>query len=87
MFLNRINNRVLLELSFVRAIGESVDEKFTALKASHEAERADLKKSCSHIECSLEFGRTVKIQKLVRRGRIKYGIMILRFQIRKATRR
>jgi hypothetical protein len=47
--LDRVDDRVLSGLSFVRTIGEGRDGKITALKAQHEAESAELKKrSYSH---------------------------------------
>ena len=53
MLVERVDDRVLSGLSFLKAIGEGTDEKLTTLKAQHQTERDELKKSLSQTQTAL----------------------------------
>jgi hypothetical protein len=53
MLVERIDNRVVSGLSFLKAIGEGTDEKLTTLKSQHTRERDALKNSLSKTQTAL----------------------------------
>ena len=53
MLVDRIDNRVVSGLSFLKAIGDGTDEKLTTLKAQHISEHEALKKSLSKTQTAL----------------------------------